>query len=175
MTKSVIIAFLAILPIFAMAQPKELRIEIEEIFTAYQNSYNNSTQAYKMLEKGYKKSASVVDAKYYFGSALKFSKAAQKYINNAVEASDRLMAERNKFNCDPSPDTGGKMKSAFQNAGASFNKAEEILAVAYESDNINEMASYLNDSIQQLQTGVKKLNLAVDHMNTLSTESTNCK
>jgi len=161
--------------IAAFAQPKEVQIELSETFAQYQNAYNNATAAYNMLEKGYKKSASIVDAKYYLGSARKYANTANDYCTKATNSAQNTLTIPSVQSCEPSQQKYRKMKNAFENAGEKYLQAKAELDKALEIEDFNQIAKYMADAITYLQSGVLNLNQAVEEMNAGSGMMKSCK
>ena len=157
------------------AQPKAVQIELNETFAQYQNAYNNATAAYNMLEKGYKKSASIIDAQYYLGSARKYAKNANGYCVKAANSSESTLAIASVAACDRSKEKYEQMKLAFEGAGEKYLLAQAELDKALEIEDFNLIAKYMADAIRYLQSGVLKLNLAVEEMNAGSGMMKHCK
>ena len=171
-----ILSFLLISTSFiAFAQPKEVQIELNETFAHYQNAYNNATEAYKMLTKGYKRSASMSDARYYLGSARKYMVKASEYCLKASKRAQGTLTLAVVQSCKHSNGNYSKMDEQFIEASQKFllSKSELDLALAEESD-FNVIGNYMSTALTYMQSGVEKLNIAIEEMNSGSSNMKKC-
>lgn len=159
----------------ASAQPKAVQIELSETFAQYQNAYNNATEAHKMLTTGYKRSSSLNDARYYLGSARKYTEHASKYCSNASKSAKNTRALEVVQACEVSDNHYSNMDTQFVQASEKFRQSKMELDLAMAETDFSVIGEHLSSAMTFLQSGVLKLNLAVEEMNSGSSEMKNCK
>lgn len=166
---------LCFLGLAAWAQPKTLQIDINEVFAHYQNAFNNTTQAYNNLVKGYKKSSRPSDVHYYFQSAKKYANDSRTYLIKAVSGGEELQKNAKSLGCEKGHSKISQMLLNFSSSDTKMNDAIRSMNEGITTENIQELGTHLQAAVQSLQSGVKKLNLAIEELNGATAELAGCK
>jgi len=173
--RNILVLVFISLSITAISQPKEVQIQLSETFAHYENAFNNATAAYELLAKGYRKSSTMADARYYLGSARKFVGNASKYCINASEGSENTLALQVVKDCEFSNERYSKMNKHFVNASERFLASKEELDLAMAETEYDIIGKFMASSLAIMQAGVQMLNMAIEEMNSGSSNMKNCK